>query len=337
MLGKSARRRERRPRPSPSSTRRSEGRRRARGAGRCCAARTRSATGAIRASGPVIRARLGAVTGVSARCRSWCWTRCGVGGANDAAAFGDEGADTLGHLAAACASGAGDVRGITLRPAASSPTSSALGSAPPRMLATGAYPAGLDRRDGCRGQPSVACDEDERGQGHAVGPLGDGGAARSRSTWGLFPPGPPSFPPELLDELVERAGLPGRARRPRRLGYVILDELGAEHVATGKPIVYTSADSVFQIAAHEEHFGLERLYERLRDRARARGRVPGRPRDRASIRRRDRRVRTDARSTAATTRRRRTRPTLLEHVSGERRARARRRQDLRHLRGARRQ
>ncbi|MFO6485422.1 phosphopentomutase [Escherichia coli] len=70
-----------------------------------------------------------------------------------------------------------------------------------------------------------------------------------------------SFPQELLDKLVERANLPGYLGNCHSSGTVILDQLGEEHMKTGKPIFYTSADSVFQIACHEETFGLDKLYE----------------------------------------------------------------------------
>ena len=79
--------------------------------------------------------------------------------------------------------------------------------------------------------------------------------------WGYFPAEYPSFPQDLIDEFVKEAKLPGVLGNKAASGTVILDELGAESVKTGKPIVYTSADSVFQICAHERYFGLERLYE----------------------------------------------------------------------------
>jgi phosphopentomutase len=79
--------------------------------------------------------------------------------------------------------------------------------------------------------------------------------------WGYFTEKTNTFPPELLDRLVERAGLPGYLGNCHSSGTVIIAELGDEHVASGKPIFYTSADSVFQIACHEEAFGLDRLYE----------------------------------------------------------------------------
>ncbi|HEX6260712.1 MAG TPA: phosphopentomutase, partial [Woeseiaceae bacterium] len=79
--------------------------------------------------------------------------------------------------------------------------------------------------------------------------------------WGYFNKDTDTFPPELLDKLVARAQLPGVLGNCHSSGTTIIAELGEEHMRTGKPIVYTSADSVFQIACHEETFGLERLYK----------------------------------------------------------------------------
>jgi phosphopentomutase len=79
--------------------------------------------------------------------------------------------------------------------------------------------------------------------------------------WGVFPGTEPAFPDELTRALIEEAGLPGILGNRHASGTGIIDELGEEHIRTGKPICYTSVDSVFQIAAHEERFGLERLYE----------------------------------------------------------------------------
>lgn len=76
-----------------------------------------------------------------------------------------------------------------------------------------------------------------------------------------FPTYPDGFPQEVLDEFISKAGVPGVLGNCAASGTVIIQDLGDEHVATGKPIVYTSADSVFQIACHEETFGLDRLYE----------------------------------------------------------------------------
>ena len=78
--------------------------------------------------------------------------------------------------------------------------------------------------------------------------------------WGYFTGRTNTFPQELLDELIRRAELPGVLGNCHASGTTIIAELGEEHMKTGKPIVYTSADSVFQIACHEETFGLDRLY-----------------------------------------------------------------------------
>jgi phosphopentomutase len=73
----------------------------------------------------------------------------------------------------------------------------------------------------------------------------------------LFPDG---FPPEIIDAFVRETGAPGVLANRAASGTEIIRELGEEHQRTGKPIVYTSADSVFQIAAHEETVPLETLY-----------------------------------------------------------------------------
>ncbi|MDX1739483.1 MAG: phosphopentomutase, partial [Alphaproteobacteria bacterium] len=77
----------------------------------------------------------------------------------------------------------------------------------------------------------------------------------------FFPTTIPSFPEPLTERLIREANLPGILGNKHSSGTVILEELGEKHISSGKPICYTSADSVFQIAAHEESFGLERLYE----------------------------------------------------------------------------
>lgn len=168
----------------------------------------------------------------------------GVGGAADAAAFGDAGADTLGHLAAA--------RPLDL------PHLERLGLGAAAHAATGVWPAGFLRRVGFTAAYGC-CDEQSAGKDTPSGHWEMAGLPVDFD-WGLFPAGPPSFPEALLDGLIERAGLPGVLGDCALSGTTILEQLGDEHIATGKPIVYTSADSVMQIAAHEEHFGLERLY-----------------------------------------------------------------------------
>jgi phosphopentomutase len=78
--------------------------------------------------------------------------------------------------------------------------------------------------------------------------------------WGYFPRTVPCFPAELLNTLCEQANLSGILGNCHASGTEIIAELGEGHMRTGKPICYTSADSVFQIAAHEESFGLDQLY-----------------------------------------------------------------------------
>ncbi|WP_337872108.1 phosphopentomutase [Ignavibacterium sp.] len=71
---------------------------------------------------------------------------------------------------------------------------------------------------------------------------------------------PNDFPDDIIKKFIELTGVKGVLGNKPASGTEIINELGDEHIRTGFPIVYTSADSVFQIAAHEEHFGLENLY-----------------------------------------------------------------------------
>jgi phosphopentomutase len=98
-----------------------------------------------------------------------------------------------------------------------------------------------------------------------------------------FPTYPNGFPQSILDRFIRETGVPGILGNIPASGTEIIKDLGAEHVKTGKPIVYTSADSVFQIAAHEEVIALDRLYEicetarRILDGEHKVGRVIARP------------------------------------------------------------
>jgi phosphopentomutase len=78
--------------------------------------------------------------------------------------------------------------------------------------------------------------------------------------WGYFPSEGDAFPPELVAAICEIGQVPGILGNCHASGTDIIARCGEEHIATGKPICYTSVDSVLQIAAHETHFGLERLY-----------------------------------------------------------------------------
>ena len=161
----------------------------------------------------------------------------GVGALPDAAAFGDEGAHTLDHLVGANG-----------------------GLVAPRLVELGL---------GCiAGVESLSVPDEPAG---AYGRCAESSPGKDTSTghWEMmgcpleaaFPVYPEGFGPEIMEPFIERASLPGILGNKAASGTEILDELGALHVESGKPIIYTSADSVFQVAAHEESFGLERLYE----------------------------------------------------------------------------
>lgn len=186
----------------------------------------------------------------------------GIGGAPDAAAaaFGDEGADTLGNIARAAAEGRADRESLRTGPLRL-PNLARLGLGAAAGAATGRPPPGLDA-----GEPQASWGhgvEVARGKDTITGHWEIAGAPPARD-WGYFPRHEPAFPASLVAALVEQAGLAGLLGNRHASGTAILDELGAEHVRTGKPIAYTSADSVFQIAAHEEAFELERLYATCR-------------------------------------------------------------------------
>ncbi|MBX9445816.1 phosphopentomutase [Dickeya chrysanthemi] len=180
----------------------------------------------------------------------------GIGSAADAERFGDAGSDTLGHIAQACAQGKADTgRQGPLR----LPNLSRLGLGKAAEGSTGQFPPGLDAQAEIIGAYAYAS-EISSGKDTPSGHWEIGGVP-VLFDWGYFLDEHNSFPQALLDRLVERAGLPGYLGNCHSSGTVILDQLGEEHMKTGKPIFYTSADSVFQIACHEETFGLEKLYE----------------------------------------------------------------------------
>ncbi|MEO9526769.1 phosphopentomutase [Roseibium sp.] len=182
----------------------------------------------------------------------------GIGGAADAEAFGDAGADTLGHIAETCAAGLADKAGLRGGPL-KVPNMDRLGLGAAGRLSTGKDVPGLDFSgdpEGLWGYAAEVSNGKDTPSGHweiACVPV--------RFDWGYFPETIPTFPEELIARISEKAGLDGILGNKHASGTVILAELGEEHVRTGKPIFYTSADSVIQIAAHEEHYGLEKLYE----------------------------------------------------------------------------
>ncbi len=181
----------------------------------------------------------------------------GCGGAPDATQFfngelADTGANTLAHIAQACAAGhAEDGRSGVLKV----PHLDALGLGAATRFASGDATPGLD-----------------------ADPVGFWGAAREYSPgkdtpsghwelagvpvpwdWTYFPKESPCFAPDLVAQVCALAGVEAILGNCHASGTAIINELGAQHMQSGQPICYTSADSVFQIAAHEESFGLERL------------------------------------------------------------------------------
>lgn len=173
----------------------------------------------------------------------------GIGHAPDAAAYGDAGADTFGHIAAACAAAPRGPLQLPNLTRLGLPAAHALaGGQVAAVFAAAPAPVALW---GCMAEQ--ACGKDTpSGHWESAGVVLD-------RPFGVFDAPQNSFPPELLAALVAAAQLPGVLGNCHASGTEILDRLGAEHIATGKPIVYTSADSVFQIAAHEQGFGLQRL------------------------------------------------------------------------------
>jgi phosphopentomutase len=185
----------------------------------------------------------------------------GVGGAPDASEFGDAGADTLGHIAAHCSRGDADRQG-TRRGPLHLPHMRSLGLGECSRAATNVVPRGLELMHWESGYAGCAA-ERSTGKDSQSGHWEIAGTPVSFE-WGYFPKTQPCFPRELIDAFCERAGVDGILGDKHASGTEIIAELGEEHLRTGKPICYTSADSVFQIAAHEQAFGLQRLYDACR-------------------------------------------------------------------------
>lgn len=163
----------------------------------------------------------------------------GVGELPDAHTYNDQGSDTLGNISKA-------IGGLKL----------------PNMQRLG-----LGNIDDIKGIEPVDAPEGSYGRSGEMSK----GKDTTTGHWEIaglilerpFPTYPNGFPKELIEEFERRIGTKTLGNKPAS-GTAIIEELGDEHVKTGYPIVYTSADSVFQIAAHEEVISLERLYEMCR-------------------------------------------------------------------------
>lgn len=160
----------------------------------------------------------------------------GIGAMPDAPEWGDAGSDTFGHI---CES-----REVRL------PNLQSLGLGNIRPL------AGVEATENPRGGYGK-CALRSNGKDTTTGHWEMAGIILERA----FPTYPNGFPPTVLDQFIARTHVPGILGNIPASGTEIIKDLGEEHVKTGKPIIYTSADSVFQIAAHEETIPLDRLYE----------------------------------------------------------------------------
>ena len=178
----------------------------------------------------------------------------GIGGAPDAGAYfngdtPDTGANTLGHIAQACAAGRADEgRSGPL----CLPNLDGLGLRHAMDLAAG-------QTDLPKG-PYGAATERSRGKDTPSGHWELAGVPVPWD-WHYFPDTIPAFPERVVKTICEAAGVGGILGNCHASGTQIIADHGTAHITTGWPICYTSADSVFQIAAHEEHFGLTRLLD----------------------------------------------------------------------------
>lgn len=181
----------------------------------------------------------------------------GIGGSADAAAFGDEGSNTYGHIVDACDAGKGDRAGLR-EGSLDLPVMRSLGlDHAARLAGDRGKPEEPPLRDGSF---FAAAQEISSGKDTPSGHWEIAGVPVPFD-WGYFPKTQPTFPTELTAAVIREGKLPGILGDRHASGTEIIEELGEEHIRTGKPICYTSADSVYQIAAHEKHFGLDRLYE----------------------------------------------------------------------------
>ncbi|RUO73509.1 phosphopentomutase [Idiomarina ramblicola] len=173
----------------------------------------------------------------------------GIGSAPDAKKFGDDGADTFGHIA--------EYRQQQNAPL-NIPNLTRLGLLEAHKEATGVYAKGINKTEvsgayACAAELSSGKDTPS-GHWELMG-------VPVHFEWGYFRDKENSFPEALLAQIVESCELKGYLGNCHASGTEIIKQMGEQHIRSGSPIFYTSADSVFQIAAHEEYFGLERLYQ----------------------------------------------------------------------------
>lgn len=172
----------------------------------------------------------------------------GVGGAKDAAAFDDEGANTFLHIA-------------ENYPHFSVPNLQALGLQEAGVIASGKKAPLEDGKVLLSLPAKYGCMEEISAGKDTISGHWEMAGVPVKKDFGHFKLDYPSFPDELIEKICKRAGIDGILGNKAASGTVIIQELGEEHIKTLKPIFYTSADSNLQIAAHEEIFGLDRLYK----------------------------------------------------------------------------
>lgn len=197
---------------------------------------------------------------ISARAIILVMDSVGIGQAHDADQYDDIGADTLGHIVEAAATGRADCPGLRQGPL-DLRNLAALGLAACARASRGAPLASdlcaeLGQRAACGYAVPASAPKGSTGGHWEIAGL------PTTNDWEYFGRDPAKpYPAELLDRLIAICELPGIIEVGRASGTEVIARHGEEHVRSGQPIVYTSADSVLQIAAHETRFGLDRLYE----------------------------------------------------------------------------
>ncbi len=179
----------------------------------------------------------------------------GLGSTEDSHLYGDTGSDTLGHIIEACDSDKGnnsERNGPLMIP---NLIRWGLGEA---AIASRKKPLPISRVEpqGAFGYAKEVSAGKDTPSGHW-----EICGLPVPFEWGTFPKTENCFPESLLRDLIKQGSIGGTLANKHASGTQVIEEFGQEHINSGFPICYTSADSVFQIAAHEEHFGLDRLYE----------------------------------------------------------------------------
>ncbi|AYN24550.1 phosphopentomutase [Buchnera aphidicola] len=182
----------------------------------------------------------------------------GIGSSLDAHKFNDVGADTFGHIAEQCFLNKAN---IGRKGSLYIPNLVKLGIVKSYQSSTGKYPLGFTQKEDANIIASYSyASEISSGKDTTSGHWEIAGAPFLKD-WYYFTEKNNSFPLSLVQKIIRKLKLPGILGNCHASGTEIIKNLGEEHVKTGKPIFYTSSDSVFQIACHETKFGLSNLYK----------------------------------------------------------------------------